>query len=130
MFEGVITPEIKTLRIIELAHSFKFEMAGVVAKLPQYQKYNLIDQAIRASESVYSNTKDYEKLTTLQAFDHLNISLGSCAECMAIIDSCYSLSYIAKDEFVRLNGMAESIFNALVVELTRMRREERDCVCC
>ncbi|WP_026673983.1 four helix bundle protein [Alkalihalobacterium bogoriense] len=130
MLKELSALKMTTLNIVEFAQHFKVEMEKIVAKLPQYEKYNLIDQAIRASESIYSNKKDYEKLTTLQAFDHLNISLGSCAECMAIIDSCYSLSYITIEEFDTLNGIAESIYKELVHVLNRMKREETDYACC
>jgi four helix bundle protein len=96
------------LEIWKLAISYANEIYDLIEKVPNTEKYNLIDQLKRAALSISNNIAEGSGATTSKSFSsYLDISISSCFETVNLLHFAKLRTYIRESEREDMYNKAE-----------------------
>ncbi len=95
------------LDVYKSARSLRWECYKILPKLPDYERFNLVDQIRRASTSVVLNiTEGCSRKSEIERKRYFEIARGSVIE----LDSCFDI--IIENEYCKIEEL-ESLGNIL-----------------
>ena len=111
----------RELTVYRKALLFNKEIYQALEKFPSYEKYNVVDQLRRASTSVVANISEGNaNYYYAKEFDRLNSSLGSVAECRALLEISLMENYVSREEYKSLDEKAQEIMKMLIGMMIRI----------
>ncbi|MBU1031744.1 four helix bundle protein [Patescibacteria group bacterium] len=87
------------LRVYQDALKFVDQVYLLTAKWPKEERYGLIDQFRRAAVSIVLNIAEGTSRTKKDFRHFLDLSRGSCYECVAVLNIAKTRGYITDQEF-------------------------------
>ena len=98
----------REIKAWEYAHKFVLRVYAIVNTFPEFEKYALQSQFLRAAVSIPANIAEgYKKLGRADKLRFMNIAQGSLEECRYYIILSADLQYITKEEYNELNDLIE-----------------------
>lgn len=95
------------LRVYEDSLEFVNRVYEIIKVLPTDERYGLIDQIRRASTSIVLNIAEGSSRTKKDFCHFLDLSRGSCYECVAILKIVFNRKYITNKQYQGLYTEAE-----------------------
>ncbi len=106
------------LRVYQSAIAFSSRVYTITQSWPPSEKFGLIDQARRASVSIALNIAEGAGRSQKEFGRFLDISRGSCHECVAIFSIAKTQKYINEN----LYGILYSEIESLARQISSLRK--------
>jgi len=98
------------LEIFHIAVDFSVSVHEMVKKFPDEERFDLVSQARRASNSIVLNIAEGSGRGTKKDFSHfLDMALGSTFETVACFFIAEKQFYVSKEDLERIKKEAESL---------------------
>lgn len=99
------------LDVYQSARELRIECYKILSKIPDHEKFNIIDQIRRASTSVVLNiTEGCSRKSELERKRYFEIARGSVIE----LDSCFDIviecNYIKREELTKIENLIKTTF--------------------
>ena len=92
------------------AHKFVVSVYKETATYPEYEKFGLRSQFLRAAVSIPANIAEgYKKISKADKLRFLNISQGSLEECRYYVLLSKDLGYFSNDTYLQMNILLEEV---------------------
>lgn len=115
----------KNLDVWQLFMELAIEASKVSEGFPKEEKYNLTDQARRASVSVPSNIAEGAARQTKKEFVHcLHLAQGSLGELDTQLEVARRLGFLNQDNWRNLDGLMQRV-DKMLTGLIRHERERK-----
>ena len=102
------------------------EVYAMTGKYPVSERYGLMSQTQRSAVSVPSNIAEgYGRNSTSDYIRFLRIASGSLYELQTQLEIAMNLSFVSREDFMRMNGVSEEIakmLNGLIKKIKSSKR--------
>lgn len=113
----------ENLEVWKISKTFVIKIYNIAQKIPQTEKYGIIDQLKRASVSVPTNLAEGSgRKTGKDKAYFTQISYGSIMECLNLLIISYDLNYISETDY---NDLRKDI-EIITQKLSNLRRYQLD----
>jgi len=100
----------KNLQIYHLGYDFVLSIYKVTNDFPESEKTNITSQLRRASVSIILNIAEgCTRSSTKEFFHYLTVSYGSAKEVEVLIQLCYDLGYLNKENHFLLSTKIDEL---------------------
>lgn len=110
------------LRVYQFALNFTDQVYTLCLKFPSNENFALSNQLRRAAASISLNIAEGSSRSKKDFCHFLDISRGSCYECVAIFHIAQKRSYISHEEFCQIYNTC----NILCIMINKMKNALRE----
>ncbi len=104
----------RELEVWKESRSFRKSISTLVKSFPDFEKYKLVDQLLRASRSIRANIAEgYGRFHYQENIQFCRHSRGSLMECIDHLTCALDEEYISNEKFIEFENQFDKILKML-----------------
>ncbi|OLN26239.1 four helix bundle protein [Desulfosporosinus metallidurans] len=120
--ENVSIKDFKQLTVWQKAMELSDEVYRIVRDFPDFEKYAMTSQIVRATTSISANIAEGNgQLYDKKQFSFFNNALGSASEVRSWLDQAFRRQYIDEATFHRLDAMTTEVIKMILGYMKRLK---------